>query len=578
MTSPNDPILDQPQSIDVDALDTQHVHLLANHEVRFHATANSDLQGLHWPWANARYAASIRVELTAFRGDNLIALVNRYYPGYQETILGSEGVIVSKRLAAPFKIEDDHAAIWSFECQSEGDSLLRMDVEIDWGEPLTQRIVDGLLVAQRNPRPQQGIYQQSNAESTRVFGNPQAHPEQIELDDASGRAHLVYFVLINGIAEVSLLLTVSDVGEQMAWNAFLSLRDVERSFELSNKAWSDTLKTARLWTPNAQFNHAVQAGKLATLQHLIHLRTGMAPSNLRVECVPLLVDSLDALAPVQSRNLLAHLRRVAERSTGRLPISLQVLSKQKPVDPGADIVHTNGAYLSALLAHLRRRTDAALLAEHYTAVGLCAEMLVQNRLHSQPTTTQIAAAADALRAAHALAMLHGDKANALRWANAADEFKRVLSSHGGSRNNQPITPDWATDVGWRTPDNRPWGFADPWQGVAFAGQTIWLGCGLRWQEDGMWVAPTWPADWRWWALLGLPTAGGNLSLVWDGETLHATLPTHSTYPVLVHRRIRALNTDDTEFNLRFEFSEAASDTSASTAVRTFFHPQFDVNA
>ena len=122
---------------------------------------------------------------------------------------------VTKRLITPWKSPDDKALIWLLECQAEGDRLLKLEVEIDWGEPLTQRMVDGLLVAQRDPEPARGIYAQSNAESTRIFGNPHGRPDQVDIDDAS-RARLIYHVPVNGIVEVPLIFTVSDVGEQLA--------------------------------------------------------------------------------------------------------------------------------------------------------------------------------------------------------------------------------------------------------------------------------------------------------------------------------------------------------------------------
>lgn len=106
-------------------------------------------------------------------------MVTRFFPGHQELILGTEGVIVSKRVAVPRQSDHDRSVLWLLDCQAEGDRLLRLEVTIDWGEPLTQRIVDGLLVAQRNPGPARGIYQQSNADLTCVFGNPQARPDQI---------------------------------------------------------------------------------------------------------------------------------------------------------------------------------------------------------------------------------------------------------------------------------------------------------------------------------------------------------------------------------------------------------------
>src|SRR5688572_10271604 len=253
-----DPILDQPQSIDVDTIDASISYRLANQELAFTVDAETDLYDLVWPWADGSYVRSIRLTVRDPQNEDLAPRITRFYPGYQETILGSEGMIISKRLAVPLGSADDRAVIWVLDCQAEGDRLIRLDIEIDWGEPLNQRIVDGLLVAQRNPGQARGIYSQHNADSTRVFGNPYGRPTGIELTN-DGKARLVYYVLVNGMVEVPLLLTLSDVGEQVAWNSFLGLRDTERAFELSVDAWEKAIKTGRVWTPDPSLNRAIQA-------------------------------------------------------------------------------------------------------------------------------------------------------------------------------------------------------------------------------------------------------------------------------------------------------------------------------
>lgn len=570
---PFDPILSQPQTIDLDLLDPNASVALANQEVRCIADAASDLRELRWPWADELYARRVQVTMSTLHGDELVPLTNRYYPGYQETILGSEGVIISKRLAVPFRTEDERAVLWNFECQAEGDTLLRLDVAIDWGEPLTQREVDGLLVAQRNPRPVQGIYQQSNAESTRVFGNPHARPDELQLDDEQGRAVMTYFVLVNGIVDVSLLLTVSDVGEQVAWNAFLALRDCEREFQLSNKAWDGLLKTGRVWTPNARVNHAVQAGKVATLHHLVHLRPGMAPADRSVLHAPVLVQSLDVLDVSQSRNLLAHLRRMAERSEGRLPLLFPHHAKEPLVDPGVHVIDTNGAYLEALTQHLAHHPDPDLLGAHYDAVRWCAETLVRSQwqLRSQLTTAQIAQLGRGLVAAEQLALQQLDAVNAARWASDANEIERRTSApkKGPFRSNL-----WLEPPGWQTPLNRPWAYDEPWLGIAFAGQIVWQGCRPGWRDTRLTVTPTLPADWPWWALEALPTPAGAVTLVWDGAILHSSAPVSSALPVQVHQGIRTLNTEDTDFDLTFEFV----DEGVGGKERSRFHPRFDAVA
>ena len=251
-------------------------------------------------------------------GEEMMTLVTRYYPGYQETILGNEGMIISKRITAPLGSHYDRAVLWNLECQAEGDRLVRLDIEIDWGEPLTQRIVDGLLVAQDNPRRAQGIYKQRNADRTLVFGNPQGRPSAYEFDDA-GRASLTYYILVNGIVEVPLLLTISDVGEQVAWSGFLALRDAEREFELSNKQWDLAVRTGRLWTSDPRLNRAAQQGRVECLRHAQRMRTGLAPSSRRIVESPAYIDCFDAFNVTESRNLLAHLRRLAEKGGGTTP-------------------------------------------------------------------------------------------------------------------------------------------------------------------------------------------------------------------------------------------------------------------
>lgn len=542
------PVLDQPQSIDWEHIAPDSVYRLANQDIYFDVDANTDLTNLVWPWAGEQYVKHIGLRVTAPREEAMMPMVTRFFPGHQELILGTEGVIVSKRVAVPRQSDHDRSVLWLLDCQAEGDRLLRLEVTIDWGEPLTQRMVDGLLVAQRNPGPARGLYQQSNADLTCVFGNPQARPDQINLDD-NQRAHLVYHVLVNGMVEVPLVLTVSDVGEQMAWNGFLALRDADRAFEMSEKAWSTALKTGRLWTPNSQFNHAVQAGKLAALRHVQRLRTGFAASDHRPLHAPGLIDLTDTFDLILSRNLLAHLRRVAEATAGRLPVQLPLHNKEEPADPGADLVANNHAYLCALYRHLQRHFDAELLAAHYQAVGLCAEQLLRQREAIAPQGHQQAATLvnQAIDYARQLAEKQQDWANTARWTIEAQE-------RNGHTGDQPETSALIARLltNWQPVSERPHHFIDAWQGIAVVGAAIWQGCGITWRNETLWVEPSWPQDWSWWAILDLPLAQGKLSLVWDGETLHTTMPIQSNCPVERHDTIRARNTDELEFDLHFE--------------------------
>ncbi|MEZ4663274.1 MAG: hypothetical protein R2911_37490 [Caldilineaceae bacterium] len=555
------PALDQPQTIEHDADLSEAVRFrLANQDLVFDADVYANLHDLFWPWANEPYARSIRVWISAPREDEFVPLVTRLFPGRQEVIYGSEGIIVSKQLSAPMDGTYDRSALWIFECQAEGDRLLRIDVEVDWGEPLTQRMVDGLLVAQRNPRAAQGIYQQQNAESTRVLGNPQSRPSSVEIDDQ--RAHLAYYVLVNGVVEVPLLLTVSDVGEQMAWNGFLSIRDGDKVLEKSNTAWAETLKTGRLWTPDALLIHAIQTGRINALYRVQRLRTGFASTAREVLETRALVNCFDLFDPVQSRNLLAHLRRLAERTMGRLPALLPVHPKDPLDDPGGRLVYTNAAYLTALHDHMQHHFDAALLAEHYPAVGLCATVLAQmSQARGAELATDGVGPVDADALAHArhsalacsvgLAQWHGDTINAAAWA-------AMVGDESAPPAKTSSILDWTKTTSWQAGNNGIWGFARPLDGIELAGLTVWQGCGIVRQGGSITVAPQWPAAWNWWALLNVPKLTGpksdeTFSLVWDGTVLHATEPVQSELPVQLHKSIRTRGSDEIDFNLHFEF-------------------------
>jgi hypothetical protein len=569
------PILDQPQTIDTDQLPSDLGYRLANQDLVFYADAATDLVDLTWPWAGETYVRRVQLRIVALREDEMAAMVTRFYPGYQEVILGNEGMIVSKRLCALLNSPYDRSVLWALECQAEGDRLLRLEIDIEWAEPLTQRMVDGLLVAQRNPQPARGIYAQSNAESTCVFGNPYGRPDGVEIDDPQ-RAKLVYHVLVNGVVEVPLLLTVSDVGEQMAWNGFLALRDTERAFELSVRAWDELLRAGRLWTPHARYNQAVQMGKTETVRRVQRLRTGYAPSDRDLRHLPALVESLDAIDVTQSRNLLAHARRLAERSDGRLPVTFPLRMQDPISDPGAALVETNGAYLMALSEHLRHHFDAGLLDEHYAAVRACADALIQHRWQALTDNegAALAAISGPLRRALGLAVEHHDSVNMVRWESEVCEMERQVEALGLSLPKSTFDAERALQQSaWQMPAEHPWHFAEPWQGVALAGQAIWRGCGVSRERNRLTVYPTWPASWRWWALLDLPVKEGKLSLLWDGQTLHATQPVQSHLPVQVVQQITALKTEEYDFDLQFEISTEIDGRSERHLLRPHFDPQ-----
>ncbi len=226
----------------------------------------------------------------------------------------------------------------------------------------------------------------------------------------------------------------------------------------------------------------VELGKLTALRHLQRLRTGYAPSQRRVTAVSALVGAWDAVDAVQSRNLLAHLRRAAEQTQGHLPVELAYLPKQLPEPPApADLLLTNGAYIGALAAHMEHHGNRALIDEHAQAVAVCAETLLQLRWQAPDvvgTPAGAAALKHTLHLAVQLAHWAGDATNVARWESEVKHLAGRASPPPTSSTGS-LLEGWQERSGWQTDDDQPWGFADPWDGIRLAGDAVWLGCGLH---------------------------------------------------------------------------------------------------
>ncbi len=535
-----DPALDQPQLEEYDDIDGEVRFPHTNGELYFVADRDSDLYNLHWHWHRRAYARSIRIRIDApiytssgissEQLDDVLPLAVQLYPGYQETIYGVEGVIVSKRIFAPLDSYYDRSLLWMMEAQAEGDRLIQIRVEIDWGEPLDQRMVDGLLVAQKDPGEAKGAHGQRNAESTRVFGAAEGRPDLVDFPSPS-QAHLVYHVLVAGQVDLPLILALSDVGEQVAWNGFLVQRDISRAFKRSRGSWHDITHRGRLWSPDAAAGHAVQQAKIGAVQKLARFRSGFAPADRATESVPGLIDLFDTFAPVHSRNMLDTLRRVAERTGGALPRRLPVLPRG-PVDVQEDdIPFAAAAYLGALYTHLQRLPDPEWLSTHQealtsTAGELCAisQALEDTSPPEDPDPCASDAARRALTAASSLARQLNQTEHAAKWADAATRLGK----------GDIVSPS---------------GQAAP------TANSIWNLLGITTMNGELTIHRQWPSQWDWWALVQLPyRAHGEedtVSLLWDGETLHTTRPVAFDGPVTIQSQVQPFGSDEHSFDLRF---------------------------
>ncbi len=527
-----DPALDQPQLEEYDDIDGEVRFPHTNGELYFVADRDSDLYDLRWHWHRRAYARSIRIRIDApiytssgissEQLDDVLPLAVQLYPGYQETIYGVEGVIVSKRIFAPLDSYYDRSLLWMMEAQAEGDRLIQIRVEIDWGEPLDQRMVDGLLVVQKDPGEASGAHGQRNAESTRVFGAAEGRPDLVDFPSAS-QAHLIYHVLVAGQVDLPLILALSDVGEQVAWNGFLVQRDISRAFKRSRNSWHGITHRGRLWSPDAATTHAVQQAKIGAVQKLARFRSGFAPADRAIESVPGLIDLFDTFAPAHSRNMLDTLRRVAERTGGALPRRLPVLPRGRVDVPDDDIPFAAAAYLGALHTHLQRLPDHEWLSTHQQALTTAAnELAAYCRTSSCPTASD--ASRRGLTSAAALARQLNQTDDAAKWAAAAT---RLGQTEDASLSDQP-SPN-AT--------------------------SIWNLLGITTANGELTIHRQWPSHWDWWALIQLPyRAQGEedtVSLLWDGDTLHTTRPVAFDGPVTLQNQVHPFGSDEHSFNLRF---------------------------
>ena len=535
-----DPALDQPQLEEYDDIEDEVRFPHTNGELYFVADRDSDLYDLRWHWHRRAYARSIRIRIDApiytssgissEQLDDVLPLAVQLYPGYQETIYGVEGVIVSKRIFAPLDSYYDRSLLWMMESQAEGDRLIQIRVEIDWGEPLDQRMVDGLLVAQKDPGEARGAHGQRNAESTRVFGAAEGRPDLVDFPSAS-QAHLVYHVLVAGQVDLPLILALSDVGEQVAWNGFLVQRDISRAFKRSRGSWHDITHRGRLWSPDAAAGHAVQQAKIGAVQKLARFRSGFAPADRAIESVPGLIDLFDTFAPVHSRNMLDTLRRVAERTGGALPRRLPVLPRGPVEIQEDDTPFAAAAYLGALHTHLQRLPDLEWLSTHQqalkstaTELSAISQTLADPSAHGHSNPCASAAARRALTAAAALARQLNLTEDAARWADAA---ARLANSENAPPSGQP-TP---------------------------AANSIWNLLGLTTNDGQLTIHRQWPSQWGWWALIQLPyraqSEEDTVSLLWDGDTLHTTRPVAFDGPVTIQNQVQPFGSDEHSFDLRF---------------------------
>lgn len=271
---------------------------------------------------NRTYCGAVRFQFRTFElgrpADRLQPMVTRFYPTYQETIYGTEGVIVAQRVFVPFRAGYSDAVCWLLDLQAEGHRLLQVDVDITWGSEkggasgVRQRYQDGLVVA----------LDRGNTHGARVFGAHGA-PTTYELVDGR-RARLQYHILIEGYVHVPFILTIAPAGEQLAWNGFLALGEITLVFRDTVQQMGRALEAARVMVPAAPFNRGLEWARVTLMRSVRRGPEGLAlivaGADDRVDTVACAraAEALDWLDPTLSREVLDTLQRVAQGEQGGL--------------------------------------------------------------------------------------------------------------------------------------------------------------------------------------------------------------------------------------------------------------------
>ena len=123
--------------------------------------------------------------------------------------------------------------------------LSRFGLKSTGANPWSSAWLTGFWSHKRSPGEAKGAHDQRNAESTRVFGAAEGRPDRVSFPTDS-QAQLLYHVLVAGQVDLPLILSLSDVGEQVAWNGFLVQRDISRAFNRSLNSWRDITHRGRL--------------------------------------------------------------------------------------------------------------------------------------------------------------------------------------------------------------------------------------------------------------------------------------------------------------------------------------------
>ncbi len=542
----------EPLSFDVDALASGA--RLANLSILAHADALSNLASLYTPDDNRQPVRHLSYRFSLLGPgslEELTPLVSQFYPAYQETIWGTEGLILTQRVFVPYATAYERGVCWLIEVQAEGPRVLQVEVQVDVGPDAADVTVrDGLLVATMSEAASGPVV---------VFGStgPPTHWEAL----AAGRVRLFYHVLIEGEVEQPFVLSTAAASVSLAWNGFLMLTDTEQVFRETVAALDHQLAVAHVYTPDALANRGLAWARVNALRAQQRYRWGHAVAaevaSDRVVVADACRYALGAswLTPDFAGRLLDFLGRHAVNRDGGLAAEVHAAA---PTPRAESSVPATATYLAALWRSLLsgvagRDIAPPLAADHAPLVATTATAAEYVQRHAGQGLGAAAAHA-AAGIAHLLnpdaappddqpdiiALVEAglpptagndERADASKeeagiaaraWRTWADrdgpsaQIMACLRAAGARAEQPPATSAVA-------PGELPGGTApDPGAGVALLALTVEGLLGLHPSLKRLEMTPRLPADWPWLAVSRLPYQGRAISVAVLDGTIHST--------------------------------------------------------
>ncbi len=457
-------------SCDVDALSTGGSY--GNMEAFARADAASNLDGLYGPADDRWYCGQVRFRIFS-AGEPLTPMVTRFFPAYQETIYGAEGIVLSKRMFVPFQVGYQQSVCWQMDFETEGHHYIQIDVDIRWPAVYSyghtkqppraaqetrvhQEMDRGLLVARTV----------GETREIRVFG---AHgpPSRVQFIEP-GRARLSFFILAEGYVDVPFILTFSRGGEQIAWNGFLANGDVGSLLRESNRRMEEAIRVGRLITPDPVINRGLAWAAINTLRVQHRYRCGAGVTNDPPGDLVVVRDAAwygmgaDYLTPGFVAELYELIRRYGVGKDGTLGEYVRATEGTRE-DYGLPLDDNTPLFIVAVHHHYMLHRDDAFLKRLYPVVRRAANRIIRQiegrlvRVRVEGTglhgivgwrniipgyrldgavTELNAECAWALRCAAELAAVSGDSANQARFESEAAALaeaihERLLSSDTG---------------------------------------------------------------------------------------------------------------------------------------------------